>query len=125
MAKGYGVTALDRITGRGTLNLDLRAAGPIHSLVSGGMAPNLHGTGPMNFHDVRYSGADISHELTAIAGILGLACGFGNGDSSEGASTRQQLGRVAVRLLHLVRANSAYFAFAYFRRLWLLAPHFT
>ena len=26
----------------------------------------------MNFHDVRYSGADISHELVAIAGILGL-----------------------------------------------------
>jgi hypothetical protein len=32
----------------------------------------LNGTVAMNFHDVRYSGADASHELTAIAGILGL-----------------------------------------------------
>jgi AsmA protein len=72
MAKAYGVTSLDKVSGAGTLNLDLRVAGPVHSLTSGGMARDLNGTAAINFHDVRYSGADMSHELTAIAGILGL-----------------------------------------------------
>lgn len=31
MAKAYGVTALNNVTGQGTLNVDLHAAGPIHS----------------------------------------------------------------------------------------------
>lgn len=51
MAEGYGVTALDKITGQGTLTVDLRAAGPIHSLISGGMARNLNGIVAMNFHE--------------------------------------------------------------------------
>jgi uncharacterized protein involved in outer membrane biogenesis len=72
MAKAYGVTALDKVSGAGTLNVDLHALGPLHSLTSAGMARDLNGTVVMNCHDVRYSGADISHELTAIAGILGL-----------------------------------------------------
>jgi AsmA-like C-terminal region len=72
MAKAYGVTALNNVTGQGNLNLDLHAAGPIHSLTSAAMARNLNGAVTLNLHDVRYSGSDMNHELAGIAGILGL-----------------------------------------------------
>jgi AsmA protein len=72
IAKAYGVTALNNISGAGSLNLDLHAAGPIHSFTPAAMARELNGTVALNFHDVRYSGADISHELAAIAGIVGM-----------------------------------------------------
>lgn len=72
MAKAYGVTGLDPVSGSGTLNLDLHAAGPVQAASSGNLANALNGSVNMNFQDVKYSGADISHELTAIAGVLGL-----------------------------------------------------
>lgn len=72
IAKAYGITALDNVSGSGTLNLDLHAAGPVRSAASSDLARALNGTIALNFHDVRYSGADISHELTRIAGALGL-----------------------------------------------------
>jgi hypothetical protein len=72
IAKAYGITALDKVSGSGTLDMDLRAAGPVRSVASSDLARALNGTIRLNFHDVRYSGADISHELTKIAGALGL-----------------------------------------------------
>jgi hypothetical protein len=72
IAKAYGVTALDKVSGAGTLNIDLHAAGPVRSVSSADLARALNGTLALNFHDVRYSGADISHELSRIAGILGM-----------------------------------------------------
>jgi AsmA protein len=72
MAKAYGITALDEVSGSGTLDVDLRAAGPVRSAAYTDLARALNGTIGLNFHDVRYSGADISHELTKIAGALGL-----------------------------------------------------
>ena len=81
MAKAYGVTALDKVSGAGTLNLDLHATGPVRSVASADLARALNGTAALNFHDVRYSGADISHELTNIAGAFGLH------QSSQGATT--------------------------------------
>ena len=72
IAKAYGITALDGVSGAGTLNLDLHAAGPVRSASSSDLGRALNGTMSLNFHDVRYSGADISHELTGIAGALGL-----------------------------------------------------
>lgn len=72
MAKAYGVTALNSVSGQGNLNVDLHAAGTIHSLTSAAMARNLNGAVTLNLHDVRYSGSDMNHELASIAGILGL-----------------------------------------------------
>ena len=72
IAKAYGITALDKVSGSGTLDVDLRATGPVRSAASSDLARALNGTIGLNFHDIRYSGADISHELTKIAGALGL-----------------------------------------------------
>ena len=72
IAKAYGITAMDNINGSGTLNLDLHAAGPVRSASSADLTRALNGTITLNFHDIRYSGADMSHELTKIAGALGL-----------------------------------------------------
>lgn len=92
MAKAYGIQALDKVSGSGTLNLDLHAAGPVRSLASAGLARDLNGTVALNFHDVRYTGADISHEFTAIAGALGLH------QSNQGfTSINRMTGDIAIR----------------------------
>ena len=70
IAKAYGVTGADKVTGAGILNLDACAAGPIQGLDSTQMMRALNGTTNLNFNTVRYSGADISHQLAAIAGFL-------------------------------------------------------
>jgi AsmA protein len=70
MAKAYGVTALDRVNGQGTLNLDMHASGPVQSFASDAIAKALNGTLNLNFNNVRYSGVDISHELASIGGFL-------------------------------------------------------
>ena len=92
MAKAYGVTSLDKVSGAGTLNLDLRATGPVPSVASADLARALNGTAALNFHDVRYSGADVSHELTSIAGAFGLH------ESSQGTTTINKMtGDIAVK----------------------------
>jgi hypothetical protein len=70
MAKAYGVTALDKLSGEGTLNLNMKAAGPVKSLSSAEIMRALNGTVDLNFNNVKYSGANISHELSTIAGFL-------------------------------------------------------
>jgi AsmA protein len=70
IAKAYGVTGADKITGAGILNLDAYAAGPIEGLSSAQMLRALNGTTNLDFNNVRYSGADVSHQLAAIAGFL-------------------------------------------------------
>jgi AsmA protein len=70
MAKAYGVTSLDKVSGEGTMNMDMRAAGPVKSLNSAEIMRALNGTTDVNFKNVKYSGANISHELGAIAGFL-------------------------------------------------------
>jgi AsmA family len=71
MAKAWGVTSLDKINGAGTLNLDMHAIGPVKSLDQNSLMRAVNGNLNLNFNNVRYSGADISHELGAIAGFLG------------------------------------------------------
>jgi uncharacterized protein involved in outer membrane biogenesis len=71
MAKAWGVTSLDKINGAGTLNLDMHAVGPVKSLNQDALMRAVNGNLNLNFNNVRYSGADISHELGAIAGFLG------------------------------------------------------
>jgi AsmA protein len=71
MAKAYGVTALDKVTGAGTLNLDMHAVGPVKSLKQNELMRAVNGNLNLNFNNVKYSGADLTHELGAIAGFLG------------------------------------------------------
>ena len=70
MAKAYGVTAVDKITGEGTLNLDIHANGPVHAVTSNELMKALNGSVNPNFNNMRYAGTDISHELASIAGFL-------------------------------------------------------
>lgn len=75
MAKAYGVSALDKLSGEGTLNLNMKAAGPVKSLSSVEIMRALNGTADLNFNNVKYSGANISHELSTIAGFLNSNAG--------------------------------------------------
>jgi hypothetical protein len=70
MAKAYGVTSLDKITGEGTMNLDMHASGPIKSISASEIEKVVNGTVNLNFNNVKYSGADINHEVASIAGFL-------------------------------------------------------
>src|SRR5437762_1886651 len=71
MAKAYGVTSLDKITGAGTMNLDMHALGTIKSISTSEIEKAVNGTVNVNFNNVKYSGADLNHELASIAGFLG------------------------------------------------------
>jgi len=68
MAKAYGVTSLDKISGSGTLALDMSAAGPLQSISSDQIMKALNGTINVNFNNVHYSGVDISHQLLSMIG---------------------------------------------------------
>lgn len=70
MAKAYGVKGVEKINGQGTLNLDAHASGPLQSISSDDIMRALNGAMNLNFNNVRYSGADISHQLAGIAGFL-------------------------------------------------------
>jgi AsmA protein len=71
MAKAYGVTGLDKISGAGTLAVDMHAAGPLKSFTSDQIMRALNGTMNLNFNNVRYAGVDISQKLSALAGVQG------------------------------------------------------
>jgi AsmA protein len=70
MAKAYGVNSLDKVNGAGTMNLDLRAAGPLRSINTTEIMRTLSGTIDLDFNNVKYSGANVSQQLAAIAGFL-------------------------------------------------------
>lgn len=92
IAKAYGVTALDNVSGAGILNVDLHATGPVRSINSADLARSLNGLIALNLQDVRYSGADISHELSTIAGGLGMH------QSDQGYTTIPKMtGNIAVK----------------------------
>ncbi len=79
IAKAYGVTSLNAITGQGTLSLDLRAAGPMQSVASNDVARALNGTVKLAFNNVRYTGVDIDHELESIGKFGGGSSGTDKG----------------------------------------------
>ena len=70
LAKAYGVTALDKVNGAGTMNLDMRAVGPVKSLSKAEIIRALNGSTNLNFNNVKYSGANLSQQLASIAGFL-------------------------------------------------------
>ena len=69
MAKAYGITALDKVSGAGNLDLDMHAAGPLSSLSSNSIMRTLNGAMNLNFNNVKYTGADFTQQLGAIAGF--------------------------------------------------------
>jgi len=70
LAKAYGVTALEKISGAGTLNMDLHAAGPVQEITSAEIMKALNGTLNLNLNSVRYSGTDLAYQLASIGGFL-------------------------------------------------------
>jgi AsmA protein len=74
IAKAYGVTGLEKVSGNGTINLDMHAAGPIKNVNSAEIMRALNGTTALNVATLRYTGLDLSQQLGAIAGFTkGLA----------------------------------------------------
>jgi hypothetical protein len=70
LAKAYGVTALDKVNGAGTMNLDIRAAGPVKSLSKAEIIKALNGSTKIDFNNVKYSGSNLSQQLGSVAGFL-------------------------------------------------------
>jgi len=70
MAKAYGVTALNAISGAGTLNMDMRATGTMQALSSADVVSALNGTMGLKFNNMRYSGVDVGYQLASIGGFL-------------------------------------------------------
>jgi AsmA protein len=68
MAKAYGVTSLDKISGAGTVAVDMHAAGPLQSITADQITKALNGTININFNNVHYAGVDIDHQLTSLLG---------------------------------------------------------
>lgn len=92
IAKAYGVTALNNVSGGGSLNIDLHASGPVRSVSAADLTRSLNGSVVLNLQDVRYGGADISHQLSAIAGGLGMH------QADQGFTTINRLtGNIAVK----------------------------
>jgi AsmA protein len=96
MAKAYGVTSLDKVNGSGTLNLDMHAAGPVKSITAAEIMKALNGNMNLDFSNVKYSGANISHELASIAGFL-------NANSS--ADTAQGITNILKMTGHILVKN--------------------
>src|SRR5262245_56965831 len=69
IAKSYGGTGLDQISGAGALSLDLHAAGPMQSLSSESITRALNGTMVLDFSPLRITGFDTINELANIGGF--------------------------------------------------------
>ena len=69
IARAYGISGLDKISGLGTINIDGRITGPVKSITSEDILRVLNGSANLNFNNVRLSGTDIAHQLATIAGF--------------------------------------------------------
>jgi AsmA protein len=91
IARAYGVTGLNQITGEGGLNFDLRASGPLQTLSATSATRALNGTINLDFSPLKIAGFDTVHEL----GKLG---GFANGLSEQKATDIVRLlGKIVVK----------------------------
>jgi hypothetical protein len=89
------VTSVDKLNGEGTMNLNMRASGPVKSLSSAEIMRALNGTIDLNFNNVKYSGANIGRELSTIAGFLNPNAGT---QSSSGMTNISKMtGNIQVR----------------------------
>jgi hypothetical protein len=95
IAKAYGVTSLDKVTGQGTLKVDMRATGLIKAVTSAEIMTALNGTVNVDFNNVQYSGANIGRELSSIAGFLNAGTAV---KKEEGVTNIQKItGNIAVK----------------------------
>jgi hypothetical protein len=78
IARAYGVSGLDKISGLGTINLNGRITGPVKSITSDDILRVLNGAANLNFNNVRLNGTDIAHQLATIAGFAKGDQGFTN-----------------------------------------------
>jgi hypothetical protein len=69
IAKAYGFTGLDQITGAGALSLDLNAAGPLQTLNAQSVTRALNGTMAVDFSPLQIRGFDTANELARIGGF--------------------------------------------------------
>jgi len=70
MAKAYGLSGLEKISGNGIINLNMHAAGPVKGVTSAEIMRALNGTTTLNVSNLRDTGVDLSHELASIGGFL-------------------------------------------------------
>jgi AsmA protein len=70
IAKAYGMTGLDKISGAGTLGLNLHAAGLLKAISFDQVMRVLNGKIDGNLNNVHYAGVDISHRLASLLGSL-------------------------------------------------------
>ena len=82
MAKAYGVTGLEKVSGNGNINLDMHAAGPIKNVNSAEIMRALNGSTVLNIANLRYTGVDLSQQLGSIAGFVKGASSKGYTDVS-------------------------------------------
>jgi len=74
LARAYGITGLDQISGAGALNFDLRASGPLQTLNTTSATRALNGTINLDFSPLKIAGFDTVHELGKLGGFAsGLA----------------------------------------------------
>jgi AsmA protein len=69
IAKAYGVTGLDQLSGAGNLNFDLRATGPVETVASADIAKSLNGVMNLDFSTVKIQGFDALYQLSRIGGF--------------------------------------------------------
>ena len=69
IAKAYGVTGLDQISGNGALNFDLNAKGPLQTLSTDAAIKALNGVINLDFSPLRIAGFDTLHELSKLGGF--------------------------------------------------------
>jgi hypothetical protein len=69
IARAYGLTGLDQLSGEGTMNFDLRAAGPVKSISAADATKALNGVINLDFSPLKLSGFDTVHELSRIVGL--------------------------------------------------------
>lgn len=73
MAKAYGISGLDKVSGAGVLSLDMHASGPLGSIGADQIIRALNGDMNLNFNNVRYTGVDIGHQLASLGKFLNVA----------------------------------------------------
>jgi uncharacterized protein involved in outer membrane biogenesis len=91
IAKAYGATGLDQITGEGTMNFNLQARGPLQSLTSANAMRALNGDINLDFRPLKVAGFDTAHELGELAGFASSVADKGSTDIVRMA------GRILVR----------------------------
>ena len=95
LAKAYGITSLDKVSGEGTINLDMRASGPVKSINDAEIERTLSGTINLNLANVKYSAANIGRELASLGGFLNQ--GSNAQDTSGMTKISKMTGNIAVK----------------------------